>query len=124
MAKNSKNPNQAKNSIPQVFLNKRLIHDITNILLVKPGMRNMFELRKLSNFLERCNIFKNIQEPERLRELCNCVKLVECYKGETICKQGEIGEHFYIILQGAVNGYVDKKRGDGIPILKEIAKDG
>lgn len=107
-----------------MFLNKRLISDVTNILHVKPGMRNMFELRKLSNFLERCNIFKNIQEPERLRELCNCVKLVECFKGEVICKQGEIGKTFYIILEGAVNGYVDKKRGDGMPIMKTIAKEG
>jgi hypothetical protein len=86
VSKSSRTQNVKKTSIPSVFSNKRLIHDITNILLVKPGMRNMFELRKLSNFLERCNIFKNIQEPERLRELCNCVKLVECFKGEIICK--------------------------------------
>ena len=87
-------------------------------------MRKTPDLRKLSQFLEGCNIFKNISEPESLRDLCNCVKLIECFKGEVICRQGDKGESFYIILEGSVNGYVDKKRADGFPIMKNLTNKG
>ena len=87
-------------------------------------MRNVIELRRLSSFLESCNIFRNIDDPVKARELCNCVKLVDFYEGEIICRQGDIGESFYIILEGSVNGYVDKKRGDGTAMVKGFTSQG
>ena len=105
-------------TIPMVFSNERILREIESILRVPTGTRNIDELRKLSQFLENCKIFKNIRDPIKKRELCNCLKLVECYEGEVICRQGDIGTTFYIILQGAVNGFIaistaeQKSKGD------------
>lgn len=102
--------------IPPIFSNKRVIEVIKKVLHTKPKTRSVSELRRLSNFLEKCNIFKNIKDPVRLRELCNCVRLVECYENEVICKQGDRGTKFYIILSGAVNGFVNKAAGDNLDV--------
>lgn len=109
--KGKKGPN-----IPAIFSNRKLIDQIKSILHTKPMTRSVSELRKLANFLEKCNIFKNIKDPMRLRELCNCVKLIECYESEVICKQGDRGRTFYIILTGAVNGFVNKAAGDTLDV--------
>lgn len=113
-----------KPPVNTLFQNRRLINEIKTILQIEPGMRNVVELRRLSSFLESCNIFKNIEDPVKARELCNCVKLVDFYEGEIICRQGDIGESFYIILEGSVNGYVDKKRGDGTAMVKGFTSQG
>lgn len=83
MSELSENDNKASN-IPAIFKNKKVIKDIIKTLYITPGSRSMYQLRKLSSFLESCNIFKNIQEPDKLRELCNCVRLVECFQGEVV----------------------------------------
>lgn len=107
---------RTNSNIPTIFSNRKLIEQIKEALHSKPMTRSVSELRKLANFLEKCNIFKNIKDPVRLRELCNCVKLIECYENEVICKQGERGRTFYIILTGAINGFVNKAAGDNLDI--------
>ena len=95
--------------IPLIFQNQPMIKTIEFDLRTLPKTRDIDQLRRLSKFLDKCNIFKNIEDEEKKRELCNCLQLIECYENEVICKQNEIGTTFYIILKGTVNGYVNRQ---------------
>lgn len=85
--------------IPKIFSKHRIVNEITDMLHIKPGMRNNSQLRKIARFLEEIKIFKEKEnEPSAMRELCNNLILKDCLEGEQIFTQGDIGSTFYIIL--------------------------
>lgn len=43
---------------------------------------------------------------EELRQLCRSLKLVTYEQGDVVFFQGEVGTSFYLVMTGAVNGYV------------------
>jgi len=97
-------------NIPKIFKKKRVVNEIINILTTKPGMRNSTQLRKIALFLNEIKLFKtNITEQSQLRDICNCLKLKDCIENELIFKQGDFGTTYYLILSGAVNGFVNKR---------------
>jgi CRP-like cAMP-binding protein/Fe-S-cluster-containing hydrogenase component 2 len=67
----------------------------------KAEMDRKYRERALATQLRRLDIFEGLEEPV-IQELCRRAQLITLPRGSVICRQGEPGEHFYVIRSGMV----------------------
>ena len=65
--------------------------------------RSAEELQVLAGYIKDIDFFKkrNLNE-ETMLEIVNCMNLLEMEKDEIVMEYGDIGQNFYLILQGEV----------------------
>lgn len=79
-----------------VFLTWRRLVRLDAGTTVAPGLA----------LLRQSPIFASLPAPE-LEQLARCLRAREAAAGETIIRQGQLGDRFYLIEQGSVDVYVD-----------------
>ena len=71
-------------------------------------MRTREEVQHLKNYFIRLKFFDNLlkdndQDEEVISECCKQLQYRKYYKHDFICKYGEEGHEFYILMKGRVN---------------------
>ena len=79
--------------------------NITKILETPRNERTYLEISAMMDFLRTHSFFKALT-PNLCRQLGKLVQFEALPRGHTICRQGETGQKFYIILAGSVGVYV------------------
>lgn len=85
-----------------------------------PDIQDDFSM--LRNALQKVNFFYNLNFGE-LDELIKALRKRKIKQGETIIKQGEIGDKFYIIGSGEVSVYIKKGFGSAKKVATLSAGD-
>ena len=80
---------------------------IMRVLSKSRDRRTEAELLAVAAFLERRNHFFQKCTAEQRLELCRVSELICIYGRNTLFKQGQIGQAFYVILSGTVDVYVN-----------------
>ena len=96
-------------SLTDVTINKDLILTILN---KNPKNRKENEIKIVANYLsENYEYFKNIKKIDsqlKVEKLAKVARIKIFYPGETIIRFGDIGDKFYIIIEGFVEIYKPK----------------
>jgi CRP-like cAMP-binding protein len=72
--------------------------------LLKPlALNEPREYVAVADFLATVKVFSHVNDRSVVEEIARHVSLKQCIKGETIFREGDIGEHFYIVLDGEVS---------------------
>lgn len=71
------------------------------ILAKPPVQRNRDELQLTADILKNHNFFQQL-DARKVLQLCSKLRLKVCEPGSLIFKENDEGNHFYIVLQGAV----------------------
>ena len=79
--------------------------NITKILETPRNERTYLEISAMMDFLRTHSFFKALT-PNLCRQLGKLVQFEGLPRGHAICRQGETGSRFYIILAGSVGVYV------------------
>lgn len=75
--------------------------------------RNREETQKLKYFIEELSFFQSLKKENEadddiIYQCCKELKYRRYAPGETICKYGEEGNEFYVIIKGKVTVYTPK----------------
>ena len=85
---------------------------VFNFLTKNPQARALSETRNvaeyLSNNYQYFTKLKNEDSQLKVEKLTKICKLEKCFKGESIIRFGEIGDKFYIVLEGIVEIFTPK----------------
>lgn len=78
---------------------------LENLLQKDPDFRNMLVVEKIMKLTKEVRFFKEISEKYGDKIHLRCCKFMKkefFSKGMTLFNQGDVGNHFYIILKGTV----------------------
>ena len=93
----------------EIEINKDYVYEF---LRKAPGARTFKDLQKVAEYLSNnYKYFSNIKEEEGTKKLENITKIcrLEFFKkGSTIIRFGDIGEKFYIVMEGKIEIYKPK----------------
>ena len=85
---------------------------VFNFLSKNPSSRALSEIRNVAEYLSKNYQYftklKNEDSQLKVEKLTKICKLEKFFKGESIIKFGEIGDKFYIVLEGVVEIYTPK----------------
>jgi len=85
-------------------LNHVELQEIKSALLKSGAQRSYDELLMLKSFLTTTDFVKhnigNALFPKQMDELCRSIVLESFHQGDTIIKQGDVGDRMYIVLDG------------------------
>ena len=95
--------------------NKPRLKEVIKIL-EKTDKRTESEIDKIVSMLEWMPFFKTVRPMTRegLLEIAQSVSYQFCEPGETIFKQGDLPESYYVILKGRIQASIPDPKGDGI----------
>lgn len=86
----------------------RIVHALRNIPPSRPGephQRSEEQLSLLAKLVRNTPELKNFERPT-LMQVLGAATYVNAAKGHVLCKQGEIGDQFYAIIEGMVSIHV------------------
>jgi cAMP-dependent protein kinase regulator len=69
--------------------------------------------KKYEDFLKKVRILETLDDYERMT-IADALESATYHKGQTIVKQGEYGDSFYIIVEGTVEVYKENEKGERI----------
>jgi CRP-like cAMP-binding protein len=94
-----------KNRFSQSSMLATNINTSLGILATKGSARTQQQISNLRYFLDHLPFFKQL--PSKLIDrLCHVVSLKRASKHDVICHQGDVGEEFYVILQGSISIHI------------------
>ena len=86
--------------------------DVFNFLSKNPNLRSLQEIHVYGEYLSKnYNYFAKLQAEDsqlKVEKLAKVCKLEKNFKGESIINYGEIGDKFYIVLEGVVEIFKPK----------------
>ena len=88
--------------------------EILKVILKKPSKwRNIIELMFVRKFFQNFNVFIEMEKflvKDLINQLFREIQYIEKKPGEIIFQEGEIGENFYIIIEGEVDILESKQK--------------
>ena len=101
------------------------LESIKGIIRTHSAFRTRSELNFLSSYMSTLSFFKNYIVPEgrdTLLKVCESMHY-ECYPPNSfICKSGEIGDKFYVVLSGQVKVLVTNKEDQSITEVARLTE--
>ena len=107
---NPRRPSSFQNSIMDLV-------SIISLLKSPSSQRSLESIKSLKSLSKNIPFFKqliNDYEEKAHIDCCMCLKYLMIPKDEFVCKAGDIGDLFYIILQGAVKVLVPNESGKSL----------
>ena len=94
--------------LAQLKKQKICIDQTIEILLTPPNMRTDEQTARLITLLQESPIFDGLSG-ETMGQLSDRMKIIHAPANRVICRQGEIGMNFYILLRGSLDVLRDNK---------------
>ena len=76
------------------------------------------ELRLILSLVDTISVFQHLPIPKRIM-LCRSFTLQERPKGSVVCRQGEEGDTFYIVITGSVGIHIRKGAQSSAPVTSK-----
>ena len=92
------------------------LESIKGIIRTHSAFRTRSELNFVSSYMSTLSFFKNYIVPEgrdTLLKVCESMHFESFPPNTFICKSGEIGDKFYVVLSGQVKVLVTNKEDQG-----------
>eukprot|EP01135_Chromosphaera_perkinsii_P005333 Nk52_evm14s343 gene=Nk52_evmTU14s343 len=96
-------------------MDKFKITNVKSILSQEPDVRTEEDIKRMVNFLRNENSFFEKISAGIAFDICKNMKLLAFDPNEMVCRQGDMGENFYIILSGSVDIIVKMDDMKSIP---------